>query len=278
MDARPVPSMALTDRPGPDVAALVRLGVPAAIALLGSIALLLAARRLAGALTEPLEAVQLVTTGTMAALATWGLRRLWFARPAPAESDWLDKFVRWASLATVVTMVAALSLPDTSRVALAVVWLVLIAAEIDVYRSIQRRGGRSKDLGNETPPSYSPPVGVVPVSLHEPSETLDEGVLQRLTRRRDEAGGEMVYGLLRAELGAGQQTETLHVAFCPPFARVPQVDVEQADGPEARIKLAEVLACGARIEVRFAQALAEPAHVSVEISARDEQPDGPRNT
>jgi len=274
MDARPVPAVALAVRPAADVAALVRLGVPASIVLLGSFALLLATRRLAGALAEPLGAVQLVATGATAALAAWGLRWLWYACHPPAQSARLDALVRWTPLAVVVVTATALSLPDASRAALALVWLVLIAAEIDIYRRGWGRGARFSHGGDQTPTSYSPSQESAPVSLHEPTEVLDEGVLQRLTRVRNAAGGEEVYGMLRAELAPGQQSETLHVAFCPPFAQVPQVDVEQADGPEARIKLAEVLAYGARIEVRLVQVLAEGSHVSVEVSARDEQPVG----
>ena len=50
---------------------------------------------------------------------------------------------------------------------------------------------------------------------------------------------------------------TLYVAFCPPFERLPQVEVEVADDSDANVKFAQVLHNGAQLEVRLAQPATE---------------------
>ena len=56
--------------------------------------------------------------------------------------------------------------------------------------------------------------------------------------------------------------------FCPPFASVPQLDFEQADGPPARVKLGQLLAYGARFEVKLDAP--GPAEILIAFSARGE--------
>ena len=68
-----------------------------------------------------------------------------------------------------------------------------------------------------------------------------EGVVQQLTRSRAANGTEEISGWLRTSFAAGQRTASVHVAFCPPLGATPELSVEQIDGPEARIKTAQVL-------------------------------------
>jgi hypothetical protein len=70
---------------------------------------------------------------------------------------------------------------------------------------------------------------------------------------------------------AGQRTGSIHVAFCPPFAAVPEVEVEQIDGPEARIKTAQLLPYGVRLDLKLAAASEEPTSVLLQFSARSTQ-------
>ncbi len=78
-------------------------------------------------------------------------------------------------------------------------------------------------------------------------------VLQQLIRRRAADGGEILSGWLRVPLAASQRTANVHVAFCPPFPRTPQVAVEQLDGPAARIKKVQVLPYGVRLDLKLVE-------------------------
>ena len=103
-------------------------------------------------------------------------------------------------------------------------------------------------------------------------EVPPEGVVQQLTRSRAADGTEEISGWLRTSFAAGQRTASVHVAFCPPLAAVPELAVEQIDGPEARIKTAQVLPYGARVDLKLAAASEEPASVLLQFSARTSYP------
>jgi hypothetical protein len=63
------------------------------------------------------------------------------------------------------------------------------------------------------------------------------------------------------------------VAICTPFAVAPKLEVEQLDGPEARIKTAQLLSYGARLDLKLAAAADEPTSVLLQFSARTGQPE-----
>ncbi len=67
---------------------------------------------------------------------------------------------------------------------------------------------------------------------------------------------------------AGQRTGSLHVAFCPPFTATPELVVEQLEGPEARMKTAQLMPYGARLDLKLAAAAEEPTSVLLQFSAR----------
>jgi len=83
------------------------------------------------------------------------------------------------------------------------------------------------------------------------------------------AGPRQIRAIRRAEFAPGERNATVHVAFCPPFELLPQVEAEIAEGPDASVKVAQVLHNGARLEVRLAQPAAESATVGLEFAARD---------
>jgi hypothetical protein len=93
-------------------------------------------------------------------------------------------------------------------------------------------------------------------------------VTQQFTRSVAADGSDVLSGWLRLELAAGQRVGSGHVAFCPPFAHVPELTVTQRDGPPARIKAGQVLAYGARLDVRSANPATEPVVVLLHVLAR----------
>jgi hypothetical protein len=95
---------------------------------------------------------------------------------------------------------------------------------------------------------------------------FDANVIQRLIRSRT-ADGERVEGLLRATLHPQERNITLHVAFCPPLDETPRLTVRQISGPASRIKPAQVLPYGLRLDLKRISAATEAAEVVIAFSA-----------
>jgi hypothetical protein len=95
-------------------------------------------------------------------------------------------------------------------------------------------------------------------------------VTQQLTRSTTAEGADEFAGWVRAPFAAGQRTSSVHLAFCPQFARTPELVVEQIDGPEARIKTAQVLPYGARLDLKLQTPAETPETVVLQFSARTE--------
>ncbi len=76
-------------------------------------------------------------------------------------------------------------------------------------------------------------------------------------------------GWLRMPFAAGQRTGSVHVAFCPPLRATPELLVEQIGGPEARVKTAQLLPYGVRLDLKLAVAAEEPDQRAAAILARD---------
>ena len=64
-----------------------------------------------------------------------------------------------------------------------------------------------------------------------------------------------------ATFTTGQRTAIVHVAFCPPFAGVPQVEAESLDGPACDIRPTLVLPWGVRWECK----LTDPATINMSV-------------
>jgi hypothetical protein len=69
---------------------------------------------------------------------------------------------------------------------------------------------------------------------------------------QDTHGGTIISGALRVVLPPGQESATAHVAFCPPLAQPPVIDLDLSEPVDARIKVAQALPHGARFEIKLA--------------------------
>jgi hypothetical protein len=93
--------------------------------------------------------------------------------------------------------------------------------------------------------------------------------LQQLTRYRTADRSHSIHAALLAEFAAGERTATLHVAFCPPFEKLPSVEAEAVDDEDADVKVAQLLHNGVQIEVRLSEPAEEARHLIVEVLATD---------
>ena len=272
----------------------------ASSSLLLLVGITLLVRRCSGALVVPLGPATLLATGALLSITAWSIHAAakhrfssrGRATPEPSSrSVWASGwFVRFAPGASLLMAGAALSLPGTQTLALGLFWATIVLSQLEAQFGLRRRltrvvrsaGGphRSGETRPEGSSRHEMPladqesgashdVGELAAEADDEADDADEHVMQQLTRVHDATYGEMMYGTLRADLEPNQRSSSLHVAFCPPFAKVPQMDVEQAAGPEAQVKIGQLLAYGARIDLRLDEATDEPQSVIVELSVRE---------
>lgn len=95
-----------------------------------------------------------------------------------------------------------------------------------------------------------------------------ERLFQRMTRTRGPDGVETARGELVVEFEKGQRVAMAHVAFCPPFFQAPTSLLQQGKGPSARLRTGQVLAYGARIEIKLEQPADGATAISVDFEFR----------
>jgi hypothetical protein len=176
-------------------------------------------------------------------------------------------------LLALLAVAASLSLRGSHGLALFGFWAMIVGEELWTWRGLlpARRwifprlghhlpmvageGWGVRDAAPHAPPN--PPSAANGGSIEEP-ELIEPAadVLQQLTLRSTAAGGQELSGWLRMPLAAGQRSGSLHVVFCPSFREAPQVQAEPVSGPDCRVKAAQVLSYGARLDIK----LEEPAN------------------
>ncbi|MCC7087234.1 MAG: hypothetical protein IT427_19700 [Pirellulales bacterium] len=217
-------------------------------------AIVLATRRLEGALIEPLSAAVFIATGIAAVGATILARSL---APTVAQT--------WLLTVALVLLAWSLSLPHSSSVGLIVLWLAILGEETWAWKPQRIKPIRRIDVAwrhtlagspsrRAASPSFVEDEVVDPADVSsdesEPTDWADLGLQQRMNYRRS-ADGVSIDGWLRAEFLAGQRTITLHAAFCPAFSRPPQVQFELLDGSDCEIRSTQILPWGIRWEVKL---------------------------
>jgi len=261
--------------------ALERFSAAALLGLLCVVVVLVGWRRLAGALSYPLPLTLLLPAGLLTAAAAAAVRFIWRCLPSNSKRSRPDWPARILASAAVLGLGGALSLPGTNLAGLGVFWTVLAVEEFWAWRPILwrmlRRGPPVQGpirLDPPQTPAPHPPPGKLPAQVPLESSSLPavagDNVMQQLTRRRTPDGIEELSGWLRMPFSEGQRTTSVHVAFCPPFPRAPELAVEQLDGPTTRIKTAQVLPHGVRFDLKLAASAEKRLTVMLQFSARSE--------
>lgn len=251
-------------------AELRRWSLGTLLGLLSIAALLVGWRRLAGGLSSELEPLALLSVGAVVAAVALSVRLLWHYLPVGYKSRRVDWLVALLPSSSVLALGAALSVPGTSTAGLIAFWALLTSEEVWAWRPAGwprlRRGGTAADRSvRADPPRTSSPHPVLPAAA---DDLPADDVLQQLTRSQAADGSEQLSGWLRMAFAAGQRTASVHVAFCPPFPRTPELTVEQLDGPPTRIKTAQLLPHGTRLDLKLAAMAEEPHSVLLQFSAR----------
>jgi hypothetical protein len=260
---------------------LGRWAVGTLVGLLWCAALLIGWRRLAEALSRPLEAPVLLVVAVLVAAVSIGLRTWWHRLPREHEAPLGNWLVAILPSAAVLCLGAALSLPGTTVGGLVAFWVPVAVAELWAWRPMAWRRLRQGSNRRPTPrPPSTEPERVPPLRVTSSQIADDvpaENVLQQITRSHAADGSEQLSGWLRMPFAAGQRTAIVHLNFCPQFAKAPELTVEQlASDSEQRPEILRinktVHSFGARLDLKLASPAEEPLDVLLRFSARSKPP------
>lgn len=251
-------------------------------------------RRVEGGLHRPLSWQALIAVGLSLVATAAVIRHFW----AEDDSRRLLSGRRWLPALMLLSIGLAVSLAGTNGIALIAMWgLLLVTESLWLFRTES-----ATDLNDSTAVavdelSPSPPLGddrkdddefqtntrfaesadlasvdtLTPTVEEELPEQEEGEVLQRLLRTRDVNGQEVLFGELRADFAVGDRQSRLHVAFCPPLERPPQVYAEATSIDEGlgevAVKVAQVLVLGTRIDVELEAPAEAAGAVKVEFYA-----------
>lgn len=259
------------DRSGGATPLLARLladwSLTSLLVLLPSLALFFVWRRLAGALVASPHVGLLLAAGALAAALATAVRllaqvqsRLYGAIEGPGRS------VIWTPPVSLGLFGLALCCPGATIAGHFAFWTPLALEEaFSLWRFRRRQVGR-------TARPRRPRLDQAETDLAAVDEAPAEAVRQQFTRYEAEDGSDTLSGWLRVEFAPGQRTASVHLAFCPPFSRVPTLLLEQAEGPAVRIKTGQLLAYGARIDLKLASPGEETASALVQFTAQASGP------
>lgn len=100
-------------------------------------------------------------------------------------------------------------------------------------------------------------------------EEIGAGASLWMRRYRGPDGAERLEGIAAAEFASGQKQASVHLAFCPPFARKPELTCLPDDEGAVRLKVGALYAYGARLDVKRTSGAAEPLVVPIHFAAAE---------
>ncbi|MGE4134297.1 MAG: hypothetical protein AB7E98_01175 [Pirellulales bacterium] len=226
-------------------------------------------------MSEPLPGAALVFVALILAAGAVAFRR---ATNSPAARTGTGRYVQCA-VPTVVLALWAIGLlvPGTPSLA-GVAFVGLLAVEEGWSWGRLRFAPLAVAPAAPARATSTPPVrgGLLdefvegPETSSPPSDAEAlETASQWIVRRRDEFGAEVMEGWVRVEFAPGQRHAAAHLAICPPFAALPECYAEPAAGPDAQVKVGQVLSHGVRLDVKLDQPAEEASTLTVEFSIQE---------
>ena len=250
------------------------------VATLIAVGVLMVVRRFGGALTIDLPMWPLLGASLVATSAAQLARVAWRevrGRPQSLVAQILDYAVGWGSSAGLALLAVGCCYPgyrNTDWLA----WLPLLIADqlwrqtfFDNGQPGGESAGRSASVWEEMQDDASDAEADQRAPMAAEEEEPDQQWLQQLFRVRDCDGYEVIYGTVRADFLPGQRHASVHVGFCPPLPSLPSVEAEASQWPEARVKVAQALPHGVRLDVRLSEPAEDACHVPIEMAASPSQ-------
>jgi hypothetical protein len=264
-------------------ASIARWASVTLLGLLGASAVVMAARRLAGALPRPLEPVPMLAAAATVAIAVFAIRLGWPIRSAAGFASRSALVAMIGASLAAVAFGAAISASGTHVGAVFSFWGLLGLEEAWAWRQILRRSAGvvpprawrfwRRDRRELSAPDRVQASTVLPahrVAKDSGAWPADE-VVQQLVRGRGADGSDTLSGFARLVFAPGQRSGSVHVAFCPPFARTPELSVEQIDGPEARVRTAQLLPYGVRLDLKLPLEAQQYTSALLQFTARSDE-------
>lgn len=109
--------------------------------------------------------------------------------------------------------------------------------------------------------------GTVAVEPDEFASRVEPGATLWMERRTAPSGEEAVQGVAAAEFSGGQQTAIVHIPFCPPLKRLPELALELVEARSVRIKSTAAYPWGCRIELKRSGDLSAEARAEIRFRA-----------
>ena len=267
------------------------------IAVLGLATVVLVVRRLSGAVAAASEPGWLIVWVLVAAILAAAARAAWFWSPRGGSTA-ADAIVLFVPLAALLLTAGTLSVTQTPPIVAVALWLVAAAEELATFAlfatrvphpllpALRRRLAAWRPLAIPFPPrravaagksaqnagASATQQGISGLALEgNPSRDLVGNVLQRIERVQSADAGDILSGSVATQFARGQATAHIHLAFCPPFDRVPRLDYRQVAGPAARVKVGQVLPHGVRFDVKLASPAPEPTRLVLDVRAALDQ-------
>ena len=235
-------------------------------------------RHFAAAFRQPLNGLGTLLAGALAAGTSVAARNLYrWAEPFAANRRAGGAF-EWFMSFCLLAWGIAVSASGADVRGSALLWTILAGEElwawwsaIGLYRLHQRvTSARGATNGLAATPQTSEVCQTSEVyagkRAHSVPVASQADVLQEFVRSRQPGGAERLSGWMRVPLVPGQRNASVHLAFCPPFVCTPSVTATQQECPVARIKTAQVLPFGARLELKLAEPSLSDEEVLLEIS------------
>jgi hypothetical protein len=236
----------------------------AALGLLVFLAVVFAARRLAGGFQQPLGGVELVAVAALLGGAVIGVAVAAGKRLA-LRTEYSVLSTQYLVLGTAalaaMVLLAALMFPDSPPWAVLIAWFMLAIAAAAAWRLAVRR----TKPANLIRPTLAAEV--------EPAEAIPGNLSQQLTRVRAADGSESLHALARADVPAGDRLAVVHLALCPPLEGPPELTAHAIDADDADVRITAAETYGVRLEVRLLQTAREPRQVLVEVLGRSSAAD-----
>jgi len=229
------------------------------------------ARRLSGAIQQPLSDGALVGVAVLSVVWAAAARLLGLYAVEPAAPPWKRPGIDWLPTVALALIGAAVSLPGSSAVAIVLLW-TLIAAE-EVAAGLLERGRTQSPAGRvagngSTAGRASGAAARVADRVESEDEFVAEHIWQHYTRERTDDGGEQIHGALRVVFARGERTTVEHLVFCPMLAEAPVVEAEPLGDVECTIRPTHVYRYGARLEIKRSEPYDEPAEVVLVFEVR----------
>jgi len=244
------------------------------------VASLLALRRFAAADVRPLDPVAIVMLAAGCASLAVLVRVLWLQVSLANAATYEGRFVWALPTACLLLLGVALCGPGASLAACIIAWLTIAVEEgWMLWRGPRWLSRLPAFRRSEAAEHGASPAATADAAATEAEENAVETITQSVQRELAADGAEAIRGVLRTRLEPGQRAASIHVGFCPPLPRFPEIECEQAGGPEADVKLAQALPHGARFDVRLKRPASEATTVELAFHAvAERKPRGNGNT